>query len=284
VTEPSTQAERRDLETFDKLLDCLALLEKRYVSQLEHSFVCPPELQQCITGEVQFGAIDPRHRRKPEPLPVVVIIGINYTQNETSRGYSTLRHYLGSLDTPLVTDGLTRCVTPTSLVIAAYNRNMENWVNPRLQLYNNCDIIPYGASKATLRSGLTDTDGHALKDGFHLIVTNFCPFITTRWWQDQADDSETSTMLLDRCSSDEYLDDLYEDIGKSVDLWIGRAAKDGTRWVWPRFMKFVYKHEIKEWLLTPNINGPRLRTLMATSEGVPRRTSCSRYLAPERIA
>lgn len=241
------------METFEGLERRLLALEERHVKKLAQSFVCTQPLESCITGQVQFAAIDPRHKTKEQQLPVVVLIGINYTQDATP-GYE-LRHYLGTLNEPSVTQKA-GCITPTALVIAAYNRNIKAWVSPRAQLYDNCDILSYGARDATLRSGLTGTDGDTFKNGFHLIVTNFCPFITRLMWREQAErNPDECSFLLRNWSSERYLDRFNEEMGESVDLWIGHAAKDRTSWVWPRFMDFVNRHGIKEWLLTPNING-----------------------------
>jgi hypothetical protein len=244
------------VEIFERLESKLLALEQQYVERLTRTFVCTPRLDNCITGQVQFASIDPRHAAKQKPLPVVVLIGINYTQ-KIDVPYTKLTHYLGSLNEPRVTQKA-GCFAPAALAIAAYNRNAKDWVYPQTQLYDNCQIMPYGAANATLRSELTDTDGDILKRrAFHLIVTNFCPFITRLMWQDQTVKSaDECSMLLQRWSSDEYLDDLYGNMGDSVDLWIGHASKGGTRWVWPRFMDFVRKHEINEWMLTPNISGP----------------------------
>jgi len=247
------------LETFDNLESKLLRLERRYVKNLREDFACPAELKRCITGQVQFGAVDPRNE-KSELLPVIVIIGINYTNDKDSPGYKgELSHYLGTLDEPVVrNEPPFHCVTATALAVAAYNRNASNWEAPEQQLYDDCEIKPYAAPNATRRSDLTGTNGEQLQDKFHLILTNFCPFITRLKWGEQASKKETPegcALLLRDWSSDNYLDSLYESIGESVDLWIGHAAKDGTRrWVWPRFMDFVHRHEIDEWFLTPNIS------------------------------
>jgi hypothetical protein len=242
------------LETFDSLQEKLLALERQYSNGLRERFACTHQLESCITGQVQFGAIDPRHKMKRERLPVVVIIGINYTQKNLV--YRELSHYLGNFNNPIVTATDLGCVTPTALVLAAYNRNPRNWEAPEQQLYDDCEILPYAAPNATRRSRLRNTDGRLLKDKFHLIVANFCPFITKLMWQDQVSVTpDGCTVLLKDWSSDNYLDGLHHELGESVDLWIGHAAKAGTRWVWPRFMDFVQRRQINEWLLTPNISG-----------------------------
>lgn len=232
----------------------MLVLERRFIKSLREGFVCTAELQECVTGQIQFGAADPRHEMKLEQLPVVVIIGINYTQKNLV--YRELSHYLGNFNDPIVTAKDLGCVTPTALAVAAYNRNAKNWEEPEQQLYDDCEILPYAARNATRRSCLTSTDGHLLKDKFHLIVTNWCPFITRLMWQKQVSETPDGCCILLRdWSSENYLNGLHEDIGASVDLWIGHAAMEGTRWVWPRFMDFVHRHQINEWLLTPNISG-----------------------------
>jgi hypothetical protein len=59
--------------------------------------------------------------------------------------------------------------------------------------------------------------------------------------------------LLSTWSCYEYLNELFDRLGESIDLWIGHSAVEGTV-VWPRFSKFVRAHGIWKWLFAPNIN------------------------------
>ena len=83
-------------------------------------------------------------------------------------------------------------------------------------------------------------------------MTNFCPFITMTEWAKQP--RGVSERLLQECEAYEHLDELYDALGASIDLWIGHSALGGTHWVWPAFSSFVQTHSINEWLLTFNIS------------------------------
>jgi hypothetical protein len=86
-------------------------------------------------------------------------------------------------------------------------------------------------------------------------MTNLCPFISELEWQAQAKKTPTACReLVGSWPNEDYLDDLYDRIGGSVDLWIGHSAIRGTEWVWPGFSAFVKRHGVKDWLLTPNIS------------------------------
>jgi hypothetical protein len=139
------------------------------------------------------------------------------------------------------------------MCLAAYNRNKDSWHHPHT--YWKAISERFASNDATSRLGLEGWDPTEHESDFILIMTNFSPFITRLEWQAlvQARPRGCSE-LVDRWPATAYLDDLYDAIGDSVDLWMGHSAVDGTRWVWPGFEHFVRRRGIQEWMLTPNLS------------------------------
>ena len=68
------------MDAFFHISQPLGLLEEKHRRELSGRFYWTEALRDCITGSVQFGAIDGFQRNNAARLPVVAAIGINYTQ------------------------------------------------------------------------------------------------------------------------------------------------------------------------------------------------------------
>jgi hypothetical protein len=235
------------MRTFDELERQLDALEQEQFERLRAHFRWAPELRECISGTVQFFALD--RDRSSAALPVICAVGINYTQGPRTNA-EQLMHYGGKAD-PYVSRSTGTRRQPR-FVIAAYNRNRVAWTsiaatNPPSPL----NI--YGSPGALGRLGVTATDPDEIPP-CHLIMTNVSPFITLHQWQDQTRRTPEACRTLVDDYSAQHLDALFACLGDSIDLWMGHSAIDGTQWVWPTFAEFVKRNRIAEWLLCGNLN------------------------------
>lgn len=236
------------MRTFAELENRLRELEREHFERLRAAFRWTPELRECISGMVQFFALD-NSDPSPAPQPVVCAIGINYTQGPKTNG-ERLLHYGGTSD-PIVTRPTGTRRQPR-FVIAAYNRNRTMWTSaPTVSPPSPLQV--YGAPNAMRRLGMTATTPDAIEP-CHLIMTNVSPFITLKQWQDQTRRNPHACKSLIDDYPTQHLDGLFERLGDSIDLWMGHSAIGGTPWVWPPFASFIQRHNIEEWLLCGNLN------------------------------
>jgi hypothetical protein len=256
ASSPGKRARNVDVvwvNTVSRLSERLSELERLYFERLSNSFRWTDALRSCITGAVQFAVIDSVQRRHALRLPVVCTVGINYTQGGIGSTDGLVRYH-GPGQVPSV-ERATACRPAVALAIAAYNRNTDAWVNPVPGQLPTSPANAYGATTATRDSGLTGDVAADFQDGFILVMTNLCPFITQFEWQRQVKRTPLECHnVVNEWPREQYLDDLYQTIGESVDLWIGHSAIYGTDWVWPKFLAFTQRNNVANWLLTPNIS------------------------------
>jgi hypothetical protein len=242
------------MDTFANLCRRMDELERLHLARLQETFVWSSEIQACISGGVQYGVLDSFHKAVERPMPVIVAVGINYSQDaKTDNGERRMFNHLGvkSNDTLVVSN--TQCRPAVAMCLAAYNRNSEAWQHSPPHLESIAER--FGSNEATKRSKLTSQRWDELPTRFILIMTNFSPFMTRLEWQPLAEAyPDACNELIERWPATDYLDDLHREIGRSVDLWIGHSAIEGTRWVWPEFLRFVDGHDIDDWMLTPNVS------------------------------
>ncbi len=226
------------MDTFRDIEALLSGLERQSFDGLCARFRGLDKLRTHITGAIQFFAVDTtKQAPMTKGLPVVCTVGVNYTQGGRTEDQ------LFCYDKRGVARG-TQSIPSVRAVIAAYNRNKTTW-EKKPALNPESPLGVYGASDATRKTA-------GFRDGFILIMTNICPFITVKSWQKQP--AAISERLLAESGSG-HLDELFEILGERIDLWIGHSSIHGTRWVWPEFASFVRRHDIREWLLTANISG-----------------------------
>ncbi|MGA8574336.1 MAG: hypothetical protein WB609_01455 [Candidatus Cybelea sp.] len=235
------------MDTFAALQNVLQALEREHFERLRSDFQWTPELAECISGAVQFFALD-NGDRSPDPLPVICAVGINYTQGPKTNAQE-LVHYGGTVPSVTRPTGTRR---QPRFVIAAYNRNRTAWTTtPAADPPSPLRV--YGSPDATGRSGMTSIAPDAIAP-CHLIMTNVSPFITLMQWQEHARRTPEACKALITSYAGGHLDELFDRLGNSIDLWMGHSAIAGTRWVWPHFADFVKRKSIGEWLLCGNLN------------------------------
>lgn len=177
-------------------------------------------------------------------MPVVGTFGINYSQKKDLA--TSLFPYIGTL-APAVEES-TGCSGAVCSMIAAYNRNTKvrtESTNPNAR----------GGEKATSKVYPQSIEPEAINGHIIMFMVNRSQFISKLYWQDQVEaDRVGCEELLRKWPNDEYLDNLFLELNGTVDLWIGHSALYGTEWVWPSFDAFVKRHQINEWLFTPNLS------------------------------
>jgi hypothetical protein len=247
----------------------LTILEQSQFDNIKKKFRWSEVLQPHIRGSIQCFAVDKPKGALVNPLPVVCAVGINYTQNGRCSTDDLFRY-----EEPSV--GVVRSTASTAAVVsvvAAYERNRHIWAS-RKPVDPESPMGFYGSPNAITKTGLI------ANGGFILIMTNICPFITMTEWAKEP--QHVSKRLVQESKAYRHLDDLYDALGGSIDLWIGHSALGGTQWVWPAFSSFVRRRGIKEWLLTANIS-PRSHLWF---EGAfrERRHRLFPWYGPEKIA
>jgi hypothetical protein len=233
------------MQTYEEIKKSLLKLEEIHFQEVSESYRGDPKLGDCITGGVQFAALDELVSKSQQKLPVVATFGINYSQKEDSA--ASLFPYIGTQIGPAVEES-TGCSGAVCSMIAAYNRNTDVWTkstNPNAR----------GGKKATSKARLQSIEPKAINERFIMFMVNRSQFISKFYWQDQVKADMAGCLdLLRKWPNEEYLDDLFLELNGTVDLWIGHSALHGTEWVWPSFNAFVKRHQINEWLFTPNIS------------------------------
>ena len=193
-----------------------------------HSLIRP-------THNIQYFACDNTTAKKD--LPVVVTVGINYTQGKCTIPDQT-PHFLIAARShlPLVEDRVGSSFEKT--FIASFNRDHTVWQQSCL-------------ASMTMKSPIL------ARPDFHLVMINLSPWITNTSWG--AIDAAPGAGLLispphclgtSSSSSKpfDHLDDFHKMFSSEVTLWIGH----GLAVVAAHFLMFVQKHHIGNWLLTAN--------------------------------
>lgn len=187
-------------------------------------------------GNVQYVAL---RARNPDPdLPVVVDVGINYTQGPWA------------IPGPNVT---------AQVGYANERRVIDHCNNYRPEWLNSCLVSPH-LPNSHLVVALPAADGLCVTD-FHLVMTNFSPWITTHSWSTMCYQSSGlgADLLMHPPYTNsnigwpfDHLDDLYSVLENDVALWIGHGLKTVPR----LFRLFVDKHQIKAWMISANLARP----------------------------
>jgi hypothetical protein len=143
------------LETFDRLKAKLQILEEKHYQRILAAFSWSNR-SELISGGVQFGALDHSQRKSTKKLPVVCVIGINYSQQKMQADTNNLFPYQGGYHDLVAF--YTGCYEPTAHVIAAYNRNKTSWENPPPIVVPRSPSGRYGSVNATDKCQLLATD------------------------------------------------------------------------------------------------------------------------------
>jgi hypothetical protein len=243
------------MDTFANLHKVLDPFESAQFSALKAvSHLLPP---LATHGGVQFVSIEPAIGAHGCPLPVttslpvVVGVGINYTQYSTScpwkPSFPALTRFLQDSCTklPTIVDSSKGMRSTLNYVLDAYHRNRLNWTS-----YS----INGRTSHASTTISVTSTNP------FILIATNLSPFITLDKWS--ALSPRDQAALRSAWPSSGHLNPLIKRIGKSVDLWVWH----GKDYVWPEFSLWPGRHHYVNWLLTYNLSGFGARIMRRTKK------------------
>ena len=186
-------------------------------------------------GEVQFFAVEKAPQISPHgDLPVVLAIGINYTQNKNCCIWP--KPCLGAPGSPAVTistSTLSPMLREIECAFKAYSSDPMGWVNRCL------------ASDAKI----------PVPTGYLLIATNFSPLITFKSWQ-KYDPQYTAALLTLFSSGFEYLDDLMSLLKKNAimpEVIVGHGLGSEVPVL---FRKWQSERNHRRWLLTPNLARP----------------------------
>ena len=200
-----------------------------------HSWIRP-------TRNIQYFACS--NATAGKDLPVVVTVGINYTQDPTRIPDQNPHFSKAALPGfPLVEDAVSATYERYCLDHFNYNGNSAVWKQ-------NC-LASMRLSHPILPNG----------QDFHLVMTNLSPWITTKSWASviyNTNPADSSDLLASPphwlrtthppSSPFDHLDDLWKHLKNEVVLWIGH----GLVVVWPHFRLFSHNNQINDWLLTAN--------------------------------
>ena len=171
-----------------------------------------------------------------ETLPIVVSVGANYTQGTNSCPRDI------DPKSPGVVQGLQGEKTKLHGGLEAYRKDPVNW---------------YKYSLASSPSLLTNYDKNY---DFHLVMTNFCAWITDDYWQDVETCLRANLLVSNppfngNTSTSDWLHldalaDALEEKKQPV-LWVGHGM--GSE-VFALFRLWVEKRKIDKWILLPNLS------------------------------
>lgn len=182
-------------------------------------------------GNFQVFALD-NQTNNTDLLPVVVAVGINYSQ-----GSNTLP--TSPPNWPGVEEKLAACRTNANHVL------------------RNC--IGFSSQKIWVASGFRSvTPPRAFKSSldFHLVFTNFCPWITNLNWSDKGLSSSDKAELLLNLGSKinfgiwQHLQKLKFCLDEDIECWMGHTLGAPVSNL---FSQFVAGNSIKKWVISPNL-------------------------------
>ena len=190
-----------------------------------------------VKDNVQYFACD-TGTSKCGDLPVVVAIGINYSQGKNCLPSLATRSCASSA--PWVEDDL-HTLPNNRGALESYFQNYSR--NPKAWFYNCL------ASNTAIR-----LPG---KDAFHLVATNLCPWITQRQWSNKGLSEPIRADILVHPPGFspvrplfQHLDQLASVLGSESVVWVGH----GLDAVSQLFRVFTEKHAIPNWLITQNLS------------------------------
>ena len=194
-----------------------------------------------------YSVLDSTTSKKEKSLPVVITVGSNYGQG------------LGALNNLISSNGK----QPVEEILLPYRQKLEQLLDPLragLVVQDN-DFYQQGHAKEVWTTGegfniytngnfredhlfkgstaVNTNWGHLPGDGdYHMVMTNFCPFITTLKWGDLRDKGDgVAETLLDYGIWLNHITALREKLGSNVILWIGHGNFD----VYYRFFTYVIR-------------------------------------------
>lgn len=225
---------------YHELLKLIEDLERKWQRKLKDELSCNPD-KPMIQGEVQFFSVEnvSRHAAPDIELPIIVAVGINYTQSDKRETYPT----------PSVKKS-------TGNLVEDYDPKMRLRLSEAFEVFNR----PGMSKKWHERHHASSPSIPVPSDGnYFLVASNFCPFITFYEWTNSERDkcyrsAERANLLCQLDGEFQYLDDLAESLKDSQQvIWVGHGLHSE---VFVLFRLWQRRHKLTPWLLTANLARP----------------------------
>lgn len=265
--------------TYNDLAQRLQELEKRFRSknQVEKDLpgLCKRLLEREPTNNNRhqkiFFALDTTTHEPNKELPVIIAVGSNYGQGPNALQNLTIPQNNGG---PAKEEDLGKWRGNLQMMLNAlrsgkvvqdydnYNSGYgkEVWrTGENINIYTNAgfreDQLFKGALSQPNWAHLPATGG------YHLVMTNFCPFITQKSWSDHnMPEYPILEMLLDYGIHLNHLTDLKRALNSHIVLWAGHGNYD----VYYRFFTYLVRGQANgfglldknAWLFTSNLSRP----------------------------
>jgi hypothetical protein len=221
--------------TFNQLENELRDLE---ASWRKGSTLPPPNRFARKVHQLQYFALDRTTATAESPLPAVVLVGTNYTQDPSKIPDQSPP----PTPRPAVVDGVGSAVrTRLTLAHGHLKANAAAW--------SDCALAPWSASQQV----------PPWPERYHLILTNLSPWITTTMWQSVMCDGAAARggELLAHPPYQpanagwpyDHLNDLNTKLKLGESWWIGQRA--GA--VWPRWHSVNQQLNVRSWMLVGNL-------------------------------
>lgn len=230
--------------TFKKLEQELILFEQGW----RRKSVCPPPNARVRkTHNRQFVVLDDLTKDRAEPLPIVLLVGINYAQ-----GVEKIPDEIIPSSTAVVAAPQDRRLK--ARIKSAFAHATTHWVH-----WQDCGLAPRNAAPANL------------PDDFHIVLSNLSPWITVDWWQRDmcAEAPARGSELLSAPPfipghagwPYDHVEDLKRVLSGSISQWVGH----GITTVTPHWHPMVRHLALDNWLLVGNLFAqmfsPELRSI-----------------------
>lgn len=192
------------------------------------------QIPLCGDGNRQFYALHNGTQKEAEPLPVIVVVGINYSQGSKKLPTSPPKW-------PGVEETLPGCKSNTDNILKNSNdkKNRDLWI----------------------ASGFRSKQVHAPKN-YHLVLSNFCPWISLLKWSDpQLNQHQKASLMLNLNPTNnigkninfgiwEHLVDLKANLNSSIHCWVGHTLGSPVPIL---FSQFITTNKIGNWVIGPNL-------------------------------
>lgn len=257
--------------TYNDLAQELQKLEQQFGGNSTHNYSGSAKSAIRTNDNFQCFALDRTTAPNNPKLPVVIAVGANYTQGTQALPSAGTNSHLTS--PPWIEDDL-----------GNERNNFESFLEPVRN--GNVVLVSSGCSPGYAKE-LWEPEGgkfkiftNALQRGddpwrisphngswqniptyYHLVMTNFCPFITNNSWGDYRDDEpHVSQELFSFGLGLGHLTALQQAIGNHTDLWLGHGMFDVYYHFYTYLVRgyepgFISLNE-NQWLFTSNSGYP----------------------------
>jgi hypothetical protein len=196
---------------------------------------CPSSKLIFAGKNVQYFACDNKTFLQNPDLRVVVAIGINYSQGANCLPGQARKKVCAVR--PWVEDNLHQWPYDNRGALKFYFNDYKS----RPQTW----VADAWASSAAI----------PISEQFHLVETNFCPWITkSRWSDPQYSEALRADLLVNPPNRQkplfQHIDDLVGQLGLEKIIWVGH----GYDAVSQLFRMFTRKHSPRWWLIVPNLS------------------------------